>query len=74
MHALLNTFAVKLVNFLNYVSVWWHILGTGAILSFPPFQTACRNNPLSIAAIAVIIVTVILVKAPMRQSATYVLT
>ncbi|KAJ3278665.1 hypothetical protein HK104_002142, partial [Borealophlyctis nickersoniae] len=31
-HGLLNTFAVKLVNWLNYVSVWWHILGTVAIV------------------------------------------
>ncbi|KAI8824007.1 APC amino acid permease [Fimicolochytrium jonesii] len=32
-HGLLNTFAVKLVNQLNYVSVWWHILGTITIVA-----------------------------------------
>ncbi|TPX52091.1 hypothetical protein PhCBS80983_g06530 [Powellomyces hirtus] len=31
-HALLNTFAVKLVNALNYVSVWWHIIGVAVIV------------------------------------------
>ncbi|KAJ3006844.1 hypothetical protein HKX48_009451 [Thoreauomyces humboldtii] len=32
LHALLNTFAIKIVNFLNYVSVWWHIIGVAVIV------------------------------------------
>ncbi|KAJ3148208.1 hypothetical protein HDU86_007556 [Geranomyces michiganensis] len=31
-HALLNTFAIKAVNALNYVSVWWHIVGVAIIV------------------------------------------
>ncbi|WP_163504843.1 amino acid permease [Fodinicola acaciae] len=38
-HGLLNTFGVKLVAFLNDVSVWWHVLGVlvivGALAIFP---------------------------------------
>jgi amino acid transporter len=31
-HALLNTFGIRLVALLNDVSVWWHIVGVGAIV------------------------------------------
>ncbi|MHB8673193.1 MAG: amino acid permease [Candidatus Limnocylindrales bacterium] len=31
-HALLNTFGIRLVAFLNDVSVWWHLVGVGAIV------------------------------------------
>ncbi|NYJ06192.1 amino acid permease [Petropleomorpha daqingensis] len=40
-HGLLNTFGVKVVAFLNDVSVWWHILGVliiVAVLAFVPDQ------------------------------------
>jgi amino acid transporter len=30
-HALLNTFGIRLVAILNDVSVWWHLVGVGAI-------------------------------------------
>jgi len=32
LHALLNTFGIRLVALLNDVSVWWHIVGVGAIV------------------------------------------
>lgn len=31
-HALLNTFGIRIVAILNQVSVWWHIVGVAAIL------------------------------------------
>ncbi len=31
-HALLNTFGIRLVTILNDVSVWWHIVGVAAIV------------------------------------------
>lgn len=31
-HALLNTFGIRLVTFLNDVSVWWHLIGVGVIV------------------------------------------
>ncbi|MHB8960347.1 MAG: amino acid permease [Candidatus Limnocylindrales bacterium] len=31
-HALLNTFGIRIVNVLNQVSVWWHLVGVGAIV------------------------------------------
>ena len=31
-HALLNTFGIRIVAFLNDVSVWWHLVGVGAIV------------------------------------------
>ena len=31
-HALLNTFGIRLVAFLNDVSVWWHLVGVAAIV------------------------------------------
>ena len=31
-HGLLNTFSVRLVAFLNRVSVWWHVLGVAIIV------------------------------------------
>ena len=32
LHALLNTFGIRLVKLLNDVSVWWHIVGVGLIV------------------------------------------
>jgi amino acid transporter len=32
LHALLNTFGIRLVKFLNDVSVWWHLVGVAAIV------------------------------------------
>ena len=32
LHALLNTFGIRLVKFLNDVSVWWHIVGVSLIV------------------------------------------
>ena len=31
-HALLNTFGIRLVTLLNDVSVWWHLVGVGVIV------------------------------------------
>jgi amino acid transporter len=31
-HGLLNTFGIRLVNILNQVSVWWHLVGVAAIV------------------------------------------
>ena len=31
-HALLNTFGIRVVAFLNDVSVWWHLVGVAAIV------------------------------------------
>lgn len=31
-HALLNTFGIRIVALLNDVSVWWHLVGVGAIV------------------------------------------
>lgn len=31
-HALLNTFGIRIVAFLNNLSVWWHLVGVGAIV------------------------------------------
>ncbi|MFI6682757.1 amino acid permease [Streptomyces sp. NPDC050485] len=33
LHGLLNTFGVRIVAFLNGVSVWWHVLGVAAIVA-----------------------------------------
>ncbi|GAA4117544.1 amino acid permease [Streptomyces hundungensis] len=33
LHGLLNTFGVRIVAFLNSVSVWWHVLGVLAIVA-----------------------------------------
>ncbi len=32
-HALLNTFGIRVVAFLNDVSVWWHLVGVAAIVA-----------------------------------------
>jgi amino acid transporter len=32
LHGLLNTFGIRLVSILNDVSVWWHLIGVGAIV------------------------------------------
>jgi len=32
LHALLNTFGIRIVAFLNDVSVWWHLVGVAAIV------------------------------------------
>ncbi len=31
LHALLNTFGIRLVALLNDVSVWWHVVGVSVI-------------------------------------------
>ncbi|MFF5860539.1 amino acid permease [Streptomyces sp. NPDC012751] len=33
LHGLLNTFGVRIVAFLNSVSVWWHVLGVAGIVA-----------------------------------------
>ena len=38
LHALLNIFSVKLVAFLNDVSVWWHVFGVLIIVGFLIFK------------------------------------
>jgi len=38
LHALMNTFSVRLVAFLNDVSVWWHVLGVLIIVGFLIFK------------------------------------
>ena len=32
LHALLNTFGIRLVALLNDVSVWWHVVGVAVIV------------------------------------------
>ena len=36
-HALLNTFGIRIVTLLNDVSVWWHLVGVGAIVAVTVF-------------------------------------
>jgi amino acid transporter len=44
-HALLNTFGIRFVNILNQVSVWWHLVGVGAIvLVTVVFNTHTRTD------------------------------
>jgi amino acid transporter len=38
LHALMNIFSVRLVAFLNDVSVWWHVLGVVIIVGFLIFK------------------------------------
>ncbi|HEX6490821.1 MAG TPA: amino acid permease [Gaiellaceae bacterium] len=38
LHALMNIFSVKLVAFLNDISVWWHVFGVGIIVGFLVFK------------------------------------
>ncbi len=38
LHALLNIFSVKLVAFLNDISVWWHVFGVVIIVGFLIFK------------------------------------
>jgi len=38
LHVILNVFSVKLVAFLNDVSVWWHVLGVLIIVGFLIFK------------------------------------
>ena len=38
LHVLLNVFSVRLVAFLNDVSVWWHVLGVTIIVAFLIFK------------------------------------
>ena len=38
LHALMNIFSVRLVAFLNDVSVWWHVLGVLIIVGFLIFK------------------------------------
>jgi amino acid transporter len=44
LHALMNTFSVKLVAFLNDVSVWWHVLGVLIIVGFLIFKPAHHQS------------------------------
>lgn len=38
LHAVMNTFSVRLVAFLNDVSVWWHVIGVFVIVAFLIFK------------------------------------
>jgi amino acid transporter len=38
LHVLLNVFSVRLVAFLNDISVWWHVLGVTIIVGFLIFK------------------------------------
>jgi amino acid transporter len=38
LHVLLNVFSVRLVAFLNDISVWWHVLGVTIIVAFLVFK------------------------------------
>ena len=38
LHAVMNTFSVKLVALLNDVSVWWHVVGVVVIVAFLIFK------------------------------------
>src|SRR5205814_2831510 len=38
LHALMNIFSVRLVAFLNDVSVWWHVVGVVVIVGFLVFK------------------------------------
>ena len=38
LHVLLNVFSVRLVAFLNDISVWWHVLGVAIIVGFLVFK------------------------------------
>jgi len=43
-HALMNIFSVRLVAFLNDVSVWWHVLGVIIIVGFLIFKPAHHQS------------------------------
>jgi amino acid transporter len=38
LHVLLNVFSVRLVAFLNDISVWWHVFGVAIIVGFLIFK------------------------------------
>ena len=38
LHALMNIFSIRLVAFLNDVSVWWHVIGVVVIVGFLVFK------------------------------------
>src|SRR5207237_10247175 len=40
LHAVMNIFSVKLVAFLNDISVWWHVFGVLIIVGFLLFKPA----------------------------------
>jgi amino acid transporter len=44
LHAVMNVFSVKLVAFLNDVSVWWHVLGVLIIVGFLIFKPAHHQS------------------------------
>src|SRR5438067_8110663 len=44
LHALMNIFSVKLVAFLNDVSVWWHVSGVVIIVGFLIFKPAHHQS------------------------------
>ncbi|MFD7995600.1 amino acid permease [Streptomyces mexicanus] len=46
LHGLLNTFGVRIVAFLNSVSVWWHVLGVALIVAALAFVPD-RHRPTS---------------------------
>jgi len=43
-HALMNIFSVRLVAFLNDVSVWWHVLGVLIIVAFLIFKPSHHQS------------------------------
>ncbi|GAA5166189.1 amino acid permease [Amycolatopsis dongchuanensis] len=44
LHGLLNTFGVRLVAFLNNVSVWWHLIGVVVIVAVLAFVPARHQS------------------------------
>jgi len=44
LHAVMNIFSVRLVAFLNDVSVWWHVLGVVIIVGFLVFKPAHHQS------------------------------
>jgi amino acid transporter len=44
LHAVMNIFSVKLVAFLNDVSVWWHVIGVVIIVGFLIFKPAHHQS------------------------------
>jgi amino acid transporter len=43
-HAVMNIFSVKLVAFLNDVSVWWHVVGVLVIVGFLAFKPSHHQS------------------------------
>ena len=44
LHALMNTFSVRLVALLNDVSVWWHVIGVLVVVAFLIFKPAHHQS------------------------------